>query len=60
MGTKSNKAMDIISSLKGLSTAAQVDDIFDAKKKAENDMKRQTENDSEAAKALAEELVSIL
>jgi len=48
MGTKSNKAMDIISSLKGLSTAAQVDDIFDAKKKAENDMKRQTENDSEA------------
>jgi hypothetical protein len=60
VGGKSNKAMDIIASLRGMTKAAHVTDNedFDAKKRADNELRRQMENDSEAAKALAAELVA--
>jgi len=56
LGGKSNKAMDIISSLKGVAAVTTVSDTFDAKK-ADSEYKRQIESESEAAKALAAELV---
>ena len=59
VGGKSNKAMDIVASLRGMTKAANVaDEDFDAKKKADSELRQQMENDSEAAKALAAELVA--
>ena len=62
VGGKSNKAMDIITSLKGLSgpTATMSNPLLGGMSKKKDDggaAKRQQEFDSEAAKALAEELV---
>lgn len=60
VGGKSNKAIDIIASLRGMTKAAHASDTddFDAKKRADIELRRQMENDSEAAKALAAELVA--
>ena len=69
VGSKSNKAMDIISSLKGLTGGSSSDNKTgpsiignpllgnQSKKKFDNDMKKQVESESAAAKALAAELV---
>ena len=53
VGGKSNKAMDIISSLKCVTSTTTVEDA----KKADIEYKKQVETESEAAKALAAELV---
>ena len=58
IGGKSNKAMDIISSLKGMASTSHPNPLTGkVKKKDDVDVKKQIEVDSAAAKALAAELV---
>jgi hypothetical protein len=58
IGGKSNKAMDIITSLKGMACTSNPNPLTgNVNKKEDVDIKRQIEFDSAAAKALADELV---